>query len=56
MMIYLQFQQMKKGVAGDVSNADLAPTMVDSIISHDWNKIGQKFFDLPSTTDMIKQI
>jgi len=41
---------------GTVQTSDLGPTLVDSLISHDWNKIGQKYFNLPSTTDMINEL
>ena len=40
----------------DVSETDLGPTIVDSLISHDWSRIGEKYFDLPSTTDMISEL
>lgn len=42
--------------AGEASSSDLGPTLVDSLISHDWNKIGNKYFDLPLTSDMVRDL
>jgi DNA polymerase elongation subunit (family B) len=36
------------------STNDLGPTLVDSIMSFDFVRIGEKFFNLPSTDDLIK--
>ena len=41
---------------GDVSSSDLGPTLIDSLISHNWSRIGEKYFDLKSTTNMIKEL
>lgn len=41
---------------GEENYTDIGPTLVDSLISHDWVKIGEKYFDLPSTTDMINEL
>ena len=38
------------------SSDDITPTFIDSLMSHNWGRIGEKFFNLPSTTDMIKDI
>lgn len=35
---------------------DMGPTLIDSLESKNWAKIGSKFFDLPSAEDMIKEI
>ena len=42
--------------SGEVSTSDIGPTLVDSLVSHDYNKIGKKYFNLPSTEDMIKEL
>lgn len=41
---------------GDVSTSDIAPTYIDSLMSHNWGRIGEKYFNLPSTADMIKEL
>jgi len=38
------------------STNDLGPTLVDSLISFNFVRIGEKFFGLPSTEDLIKKI
>ncbi len=38
------------------SSDDVAPTFIDSLMSHNWGRIGEKFFNLPSTADMIKEL
>jgi len=38
------------------NKTDLGPTLVDSLISHNWSRIGEKFFNLPSTEDIIKDM
>jgi DNA polymerase elongation subunit (family B) len=38
------------------NKTDLGPTLVDSLISHNWSRIGEKFFDLPSTEEMITDL
>lgn len=40
----------------DASSSDLGPTLVDSLVSHNWSRIGEKYFNLPSTTDLIKNL
>ena len=35
---------------------DLGPTLVDSIMSFDFARIGEKYFNLPSTDDLVKII
>ena len=42
--------------SGEASTSDLGPTLVDSLVSRDWNKIGAKYFDLPSTEEMINEL
>lgn len=41
---------------GAESSSDIGPTLVDSLISQNWSRIGEKYFDLPSTTDMINEL
>ena len=41
---------------GAESSADIGPTLVDSLISQNWGRIGEKYFDLPSTTEMINEL
>lgn len=41
---------------GDVSSSDLGPTLIDSLVSHNWSRIGEKYFDLKTTTEMIKEL
>jgi DNA polymerase elongation subunit (family B) len=40
----------------DGTTDDLGPTLIDSLISFDMSKIGKKYFDLPSTEDLIEII
>lgn len=42
--------------AGAESSSDIGPTLVDSLESHDWARIGEKYFNLKSTTDMIAEL
>lgn len=35
---------------------DLGPTLVDSLQSHNWTRIGEKFLDLPSVEDILAEI
>lgn len=46
----------EEGVSGDVSMDDVATTLVDSLISHNWSRIGEKYFDLPSTESMMEEL
>lgn len=39
-----------------VSSSDLGPTLIDSLISHNWSRVGEKYFDLKSTTEMINEL
>lgn len=39
---------------GETSVDDIGPTLVDSLESQDWGRIGQKYFDLPSASEVIK--
>jgi hypothetical protein len=41
---------------GNTITDDMGPTLVDSLVSQDWNKIGEKFFNLPGTEDMINEL
>jgi hypothetical protein len=41
---------------GDGTTPDLGPTLVDSIMSFDFTRIGEKYFDLPSTEELIEEI
>ena len=41
---------------GQSSSEDIGPTLVDSLISQNWGRIGEKFFDLPSVDTMIKEL
>jgi DNA polymerase elongation subunit (family B) len=43
-------------VANDGSTEDLGTTLVDSIMSFDFVRIGEKYFDLPSTEELIKEL
>lgn len=40
----------------EITQTDIAPSLVDSLTSHDWNKIGSKYFDLPTTSEMINNL
>lgn len=42
--------------SGEETTTDVATTLVDSLMSHDWSRIGEKYFDLPSTTSMIEEL
>lgn len=51
------FQTSKNDeAAGAAATSDLGPTIVDSLMSHDWNRIGDKYFDLPLTSEMINEL
>jgi hypothetical protein len=39
-----------------VETDDLGPVMTDAITSQDWSVVGEMFFNLPSTEDLIKKI
>ena len=41
---------------GETSNDDISMTLVDSLESQDWTRIGQKYFDLPSATEIINNL
>lgn len=41
---------------GSGNTNDIGPTLVDSLTSQNWSRIGEKYFDLPSTTEMIKDL
>ena len=41
---------------GDATSVDIGPTLIDSLISRNWGRIGEKFFNLPSTSSMIKEL
>lgn len=41
---------------GAEATSDVGPTLVDSLTSQNWGRIGEKYFDLPSTVDMIKEL
>lgn len=43
-------------IEGEDNDTDMTPHLVDSFMSHDWNAIGDKYFDLPETTEMIEEI
>jgi DNA polymerase elongation subunit (family B) len=43
-----------EGIEG--GSVDVANTMIDSLMSFNFSKIGEKYFDLPSTEDLIKKI
>ena len=47
----------EEGLAdANVSTSDIGPTLIDSLVSHDWNMIGRKYFNLPGTSEMIKEL
>lgn len=51
------FQSSKNDEAdGEESSDDIGPTLVDSLTSQNWSRIGEKYFDLPSTTEMIDEL
>lgn len=41
---------------GQRSNIDLGPSLVDSLESQNWSRIGEKYFSLPSTENMIEEL
>jgi DNA polymerase elongation subunit (family B) len=41
---------------GELTSNDIGPTLVDSLTSQNWSRIGEKFFDLPSTSHMIEEL
>ena len=41
---------------GNISASDMGPTLIDSLISHNWSRIGEKYFDLKSTSEMIREL
>jgi len=45
----------EEATGGDTTS-DIGPTLVDSLLSHNWSRIGEKYFDLPTTTDMINEL
>ena len=40
----------------DASTNDIGPTLTDSLESQDWVRIGEKYFDLPSSTQVMKDL
>jgi len=42
--------------SGDGTTPDLGPTFIDSLMSFDFVRIGEKWFDLPSTEELIQEI
>jgi len=43
-------------VTYDGTSDDIGTTLVDSIMSFDFVRIGEKYFDLPSTEDLVKEL
>lgn len=48
-------EKADKGALSE-DNTDLGPTFVDSLQSQDWDKVGIKYFDLPSTEELIEKL
>ena len=40
----------------DTSTNDIGPTLTDSLESQDWIRIGEKYFDLPSSAQVMKDL
>lgn len=40
----------------DISTSDLGPSLVDSLMSHNWSRIGEKYFNLPSATEILNEM
>jgi DNA polymerase elongation subunit (family B) len=41
---------------GDSSTDDLGPTFIDSLMSFDFARVGEKYFNLPSTEELAKKL
>jgi len=50
----LSKNQKAQGTTQETATIDLGPTIVDSLQSQDWNRIGSKYFNLPSVETMIR--
>lgn len=46
----------EEGLSEGETLTDLGTTLVDSLESRSWGRIGEKFFDLPSTNSLIEEL
>ena len=42
--------------SADATSNDIGTTLVDSLVSFDFARVGEKYFDLPSTAELIQKI
>jgi len=54
--LFSQSKNVEADEGSDGTSNDLGTTLTDSLMSFDVSKIGQKFFDLPSTEELIRKI
>lgn len=54
--LFVQSKNIEAEEGAEANTDDLAPLLVDSIISSDYNRLGEKFFNLPSTKELIEKI
>jgi len=54
--LFAQSTNTQAEEGSDGSTDDLGPTLVDSLISFDFARIGEKYFSLPSTEDLVRKI
>jgi DNA polymerase elongation subunit (family B) len=54
--LFAQSKNVEADEGSDGTSNDLGTTLTDSLMSFDVSKIGQKYFDLPSTEDLIRKI
>jgi DNA polymerase elongation subunit (family B) len=54
--LFAQSKNIEAEEGSDGSSSDLGTTLVDSIMSFNFSRIGEKYFDLPSTEDLVKKI
>jgi DNA polymerase elongation subunit (family B) len=54
--LFTQSKNIEAEEDASISTNDLGTTLVDSLMSFDFARIGEKYFDLPSTEELIKKI
>lgn len=54
--LFVQSKNIEAEEGAEANTDDLAPLLVDSIISSDYSRLGEKFFNLPSTKELIEKI
>jgi hypothetical protein len=54
--LFQESKNIKANQGEGNSLKDLSRFLVDSIISQNWSRLGEQYFDLPSTDDMYKEL